>query len=220
MTKTQLTNLSSLVELVVVTLFLLSRLPYNRTHLNTSLLSHTMDRVSFAQTLTRFLSNTAIIKGTTNPHPFFFSLSLSLSHTHTPIHHYTHTHQCDQTAWLFFQCLAIYCKDNLPNRKHNFLAKVGFKFCQIITKPSIIAKDFFNLAKVMKFHPFWSHWQTPTFTFNPVPTLSSVFHICTFSLSLLPTLPFCLSLPLTFFSLFNSFSLSLYLFYFPFPCTN
>ena len=62
MTKTQLTNLSSLVELFVVTLFLLSRLPYNRTHLNTSLLSHTMDRVSFAQTLTRFLSNTAIIK--------------------------------------------------------------------------------------------------------------------------------------------------------------
>ena len=88
MTKTQLTNLSSLVELVVVTLFLLSRLPYNRTHLNTSLLSHTMDRVSFAQTLTRFLSNTAIIKGTTNPHPF--SLSHTHTHTHPPLH--THTH--------------------------------------------------------------------------------------------------------------------------------
>ena len=101
MTKTQLTNLSSLVELVVVTLFLLSRLPYNRTHLNTSLLSHTMDRVSFAQTLTRFLSNTAIIKGTTNPHPFFFSLSLSLTHTHPFTITHTHTSVTRQLDYFF-----------------------------------------------------------------------------------------------------------------------
>ena len=97
MTKTQLTNLSSLVELFVVTLFLLSRLPYNRTHLNTSLLSHTMDRVSFAQTLTRFLSNTAIIKGTTNPHPF--SLSHTHTHTHPPLH--THTSVTRQLDYFF-----------------------------------------------------------------------------------------------------------------------
>ena len=60
-----------------------------------------MDRVSFAQTLTRFLSNTAIIKGTTNPHPFFFSLSLSLTHTHPFTITHTHTSVTRQLDYFF-----------------------------------------------------------------------------------------------------------------------
>ena len=46
----------------------------------------------------------------------------------------TVTHnQCDQITLLFFHCMAITNHQNLPNSI--FFAKVGSKFCQMLTRP-------------------------------------------------------------------------------------
>ena len=58
-------------------------------------------------------------------------------------------HQCDQMSRSFFQYLANYNKENLPN---------SIKICQsrFETLPKRIAKDVIIVAKVAKFRQIWS----------------------------------------------------------------
>ena len=63
--------------------------------------------------------------------------------------------QCDKMARLLFSNLGIYNIQKLP--KSIKVAKVGSQFCQILNKPSKIAKDFKNIAKVANFRQIWSH---------------------------------------------------------------
>ena len=72
--------------------------------------------------------------------------------------------QCDQKASVFFQNLAIYDKENLPNGIN--VCQSRFKFCQIINNPSKkykMPKMFKILAKYGEISPNLVAWQEGTF---------------------------------------------------------
>ena len=90
---------------------------------------------------------------------------------------------CDQIIKLFlsifpFKIVKIYPL-SIKNRQ------VIYQLCQILTKPSNMAKCFLNVAKLAKFRQIWSHWShrcapittyyalQPTSTYQIAPPLTS-----------------------------------------------
>ena len=65
--------------------------------------------------------------------------------------------QCDQMTKLYFQYLAIFSNENVPN-SIQIVPKWVENFGQNQINLKYIAKDFKLFAKVVEFRQIWSHW--------------------------------------------------------------
>ena len=86
--------------------------------------------------------------------------------------------QCDQIARISFQYLAILIMKICPIAQ-NICQHDGSQFDKILENPSKIAKDFQNVAKVVKFRQIWSLCSQPALLQCTASKISILNHAAT-----------------------------------------